>query len=262
MLLYQAEPALFYTRKDLVTWLLMQTGLHEWLLMNKAGWLMADLLFYSMPLAYLATIKRQPRFGPVVGLLMLLVNWLYVQCYTLYPTNSIEGHVAWLLFPLLLLTKNETTFLLLYDGLRYMFLYFFVSAGVWKIAQGGLFNPAQMNGVLLFQHNHLLTNSPGYWQTELVRYLLRHQWVSYGLYLAATAIELLFFVGFFTKKYDHLILVLFVIFLLADYIIMRIPYFEIAALALPLVLRHDDRQGYPGPEGKSPEKAVPLPGNR
>ncbi|MEP7318124.1 MAG: hypothetical protein ABI921_05275 [Panacibacter sp.] len=240
LFLYQLEPSFFITRQDLVTWLFMQTGLHQWLLNNTAGCIIFDILFYSMPLAYLRSFNYFKRSNRAIAVIMLIVNWCYVQCYTLYPSNSIEGHVAWLFFPVIFIANNPKTFSLLFQGLRYFFIFFIVSAGVWKLAQGGAFNPSQMSGVLLFQHNQLLTSSPGYWQSELILYLIQNPQISYWLYLSATLLELFFFIGFFTKKYDRLLVLLFVLFLVMDFLIMRIPYFEITPLLLTLLMKWDE----------------------
>lgn len=234
--LYQLRPSFFYTRQDLVTWIFMQTGLHQWLLNNPAAWPLFDIIFYSLPLLLLIANKTK-KFETAAAIIMLVVNWCYVQCYTLYPSNSIEGHLGWLLFPVIFVAKEEKAFSLLYEAARYFFLYFLVSAGVWKFAQSGIFHTDEMSGILLYQHNQLLTNSPGYWQSRLILYLIRHQVLSYTLYLLATILELFFIVGFFTKKYDRLLLILFILFLIADYFIMRIPYFEISALAIPLFIK-------------------------
>ena len=241
--LYQLEPSFFYTRKDLFTWFFMQTGLHQWLLNNPPGWIMLDILFYSMPMLYLILFLYKKSTSVVIVILMLLTNWCYVQCYTLYPSNSIEGHIAWLFFPFLFLANDEKTFKLLFEGLRYFFLYFFVSAGIWKLVQGGVFNLAEMSGVLLYQHNQLLSSSPGYWQTDLISYLVLHTQLSYFLYLSATLLELFFIIGFFTKKYDRFLAILFVLFLIADYYLMRIPYFELTPLLLTLLLKPSEDTG-------------------
>jgi hypothetical protein len=242
LFLYQLQPSFFYTRQDLVTWLFMQTGLHQWLLNNYFGWILFDVLFYSMPLLYLVAYSSTRKFSSVIAVLMLIINWCYVQCYTLYPSNSTEGHVAWLLFPIAFIPQNKKTFTLFFEGLRYFFLYFFVSAAIWKFAQGGIFNGSEMSGILLFQHNELLTNSPGYWQSNLILYLIQHTQLSYLLYLSATLLELIFFTGFFTKKYDRVLIVLFIIFLLMDYFIMRIPYYEISPLALTLLFSKQNKK--------------------
>lgn len=242
LLLYQLQPSFFYTRQDLFTWLFMQTGLHQQLLHNQNGWLLADLLFYSIPLIYFFVYRYKKSIASIVAIIMLLINWIYVQCYTLYPANSIEAHIAWLLFPVLFIPKKEKTFVLLFEGLRYFFLFFFASAAVWKFVQGGIFNISEMSGVLLFQHNQLLTNSPGYWQTNMLYYLIEHTWVSYSLYLSATLLEAIFIIGFFTKKYDRLLVLLVIIFLIADMFVMRIPYFEIAPLLLTLLLKSPENK--------------------
>jgi len=225
MFLYQLRPSFFYTREDLVTWLFMRIGIHQWLLNNNAGCILLDILFYSAPLLLLIA-SRSKKINFVAALWMLVINWVYVQCYTLYPTNSIEGYIAWLLFPFLFLFSNGKTFSLLLEGLRYFFLFTMASAGIWKFLQGGIFHLDQMSGVLLYQHKELLTNSPGYWQTNFIWYLIRHTTMSYFLYAAACFIELSFLIGFFTKKYDRYLVTAFLVFLVMDYLIMRIAYFE------------------------------------
>ena len=226
MWLSQLQPAFFYTREDVVTWLFMQTGIHQWLLNNSASCILFDCLFYTAPLFFLLAELLRKRLTLPAACWMLIVNWIYIQCYTLYPTNSIEGHVAWLIFPVVFLFKSEKTFLLLFEALRYFFLFAMVSSGIWKFLQGGIFHIDQMSLILLNQHKELLTNSAGYWQTEMVRYLVQHPPISYALYAVACLLELSFVIGFFTKKYDRRLIAAFFVFLVMDYLVMRIAYFE------------------------------------
>lgn len=212
----------------------MQTGMHQWLLNNSFGQISFDIAFYSMPLLYLVIYKYKSKLSAAAAGVMLLVNFCYVQCYTLYPSNSIEGHIAWLLFPIVFIPQHKRTFMLLLEGLRYFFLFYFSSAGIWKLAQGGAFSVSQMSGVLLYQHNQLLTSSPGYWQSEFILFLIQRQQLSYLLYLSATLLELSFIIGFFTKKYDRLLVFAFLLFILLDILIMRMPYFEVFPLLLTL----------------------------
>jgi hypothetical protein len=241
MWLFQVMPELFLNRFDGFTWLFMKTGVHQWLLHNTEGWVTFDALFYSIPLIYFLSHNVFKTGSVFFGVLMLLINWLYVQCYTLYPTNSIEAHIAWLLFPVAFIVSNAKTFRLLVEGLRYFFLFFVASAGIWKIVNGGLFNPAQMSGVLLFQHADLLSNSPGYWQTAMISWLIGHPHAGYTLYVVATVIELSFVAGFVTKKYDHLLVVLFILFLVFDQLVMRIPYYEVVPFLITLRIVAIDR---------------------
>jgi hypothetical protein len=234
MLLYQLQPAFFYARQDVFTWIFMQTGLHRWLLNNAGGCLLFDALFYTAPAIYFLHYRYKKGTAYISAMYMLAVNWAYVQCYTLYPSNSIEGHTAWLLFPLVFMPRKDETFYTLLNGLRYFFIYFFVSAGLWKLRQGGIFYHLQMSGVLLYQHSQLLTNSPGYWQARFISWLIQNPWPAYLLYLLTTLLELFFTVGFFTKRFNKLLAALFIIFLIMDNLVMRIPYYEVLPLLLTL----------------------------
>lgn len=234
-LLYQIKPILFNTRFDLVTWLVMKTGIHQWLLNNPFGWLAFDITFYLIPLVYLLAYKRSIRLASVVAIIMLIVNYIYIQCYTLYPANSIEGFIPWLLFPFLLMAVNLRSFYFILHALRYFFLFFFVSAAIWKFVQGGVFNINQMSGVLLFQHKEYLASSPNFWYTYFIYWLVSHRYMGYTLYVAATFLELFFITGFFTKRFDRLLIFACIIFLLTDLFFMRIPYWEITPFLITLL---------------------------
>ncbi len=234
MWLFQMQPKLFLNRFDGFTWFFMQTGLHQWLLDNKEGWMIFDTLFYSIPFIFFLSHNVFRTGAMLVGILMLVINWTYVQCYTLYPTNSIEAHTAWLLFPVAFLATDPRTFRFLVEGLRYFFLFFVASSGIWKIVHGSVFNPEQMSGILLYQHADLLLTSPGYWQTEMIQWLIDHKTAGFILYLSAAVLELVFIVGFFTKKYDHLLVTGFLVFLVFDHLVMRIPYYEVLPYLITL----------------------------
>jgi hypothetical protein len=236
MFLYQFEPTIFLNRFDGFTWVFMLTGIHQSVLNNETAWALFDSWFYAMPLMYLLVYRYAPKWSVIAAAWMLIVNWVYVQCYTLYPTNSIEAHMAWLLFPIAFLVNGPKTFRLLTEGLRYFFLYFFVSAALWKIVNGAVFNPEQMSGVLLYQHADLLSNSVGYWQTELINWLIQHKTFGFLLYVFATVLELFFITGFFTRRFDNWLMIAFIVFLLFDHLVMRIPYYELLPYLITLKL--------------------------
>ena len=120
-------------------------------------------------------------------------------------------------------------------GMRYFFLFFFASAAIWKLRQGGTFNPEQMSGILLMQHKEYLVSAPDYWYTHFIYWLVKHQAIGFVLYLTGTLLEMVFIIGFFTKKYERILLMLFIAFLIMDFFIMRISYFEILPMALPFL---------------------------
>lgn len=235
MLLFQLKPHLYNIRFDMVTWMLMQSGIHRWLIDNFNGWIALDFSFYIMPAIYWFAYKKRLKISAVLAFIMLLINWMYIECYTCYPANSIESFTAWLLFPFLLMTSSLRRFYFLLNGLRYFLLFFFSSAAAWKVAQSGLFNLSEMSGILLYQHKEFLASSPQTLHSSFIYWLIQHPVVSYLLYLSATVFEGVFIAGFFTKKYDKALIILFLVFLVMDVLIMRIPYWEVCPLLLTLV---------------------------
>lgn len=233
--LSQFSPTFFQLSGDVFSWLLMQTGLHLWVLQHSWSFFLLDVLFYTAPLFLLTAYFFHRRLVNVAALFMLLVNWLYVQLFVLFPTNSIEGHLAWLLFPVVFIPASRETFYLLVRGLKYFFLFFFFSAGVWKIRQYGIFYVDEMIGILLQQHKELLIHPQKHWYKNFIYWLINHPSVSYLLYLGATTAELFFITGFFTNRFNRLLIIIFVAFLIADYVIMRIPYLEMTPFLLTLM---------------------------
>jgi hypothetical protein len=236
MFLYQLHPILFRTPFDGTIWLLMQTGIHQWLLNNRAGCFFFDIIFYSFPLVYWWLCERKQIVSPLVlGISWLIFNWIYILCYVLFPSNSIEGHLAGLLLPILFATRRTVSFYFILHGIRYFFLFFFVSAGLWKIRTGAIFNMDQMSGILLMQHKEFLIAGPQHWYSSFIYWIIRNPPIGYFLYVISTALELIFLIGFFTKKYDKQLFILFILFLIMDFMIMHIPYFVALPLALPLL---------------------------
>lgn len=237
LLLCQMQPLFLFARDDIFTWLFMQTGLPQWLLLHRQYFIVFDAAFYLIPLFFVYTVVWRQKAMPLLALIMLLINWIYIQCYTLYPTNSVTLYIAWLIFPVVFLVNDEELFCLLFQGLRYFFLYFFFSAGVWKIVNGGVFNLLQMSAILLEQHKEILADASGWWMKSLVAWLIAHTTIAYLLYVLVACMELLFGVGFFTRKWDGLLAAIYIIFLLADHLIMRIPYYETLPFLLTIYLK-------------------------
>src|SRR5580765_2186146 len=73
MWMYQFQPSFFYTREDLVTWLFMRTGIHQWPLNNQAACILFDILFYSAPLPLLTGLHSK-KISFLAACWVLLVN--------------------------------------------------------------------------------------------------------------------------------------------------------------------------------------------
>ena len=225
MFLYQLQPIFFFTTLDFTTWLVMLTNLHKWLLQESWRLVLADVVFYILPLIYYLVSIKKIRITFITAFIMLLANYSYVTIYCSYPSNSLHGHIAWLFFPFLFMCQSLRSFWFLLNGLRYYFLYFFFSAGIWKLAQQGFFYIETMSGVLQSQHKSLLTDSgKESVRADIYNWLITHPVISSLFYRAATLSELFFGVGFFTRKYDSILAFIFLLFLIFNVLIMRIDY--------------------------------------
>ena len=236
MLLYQQQPVFIYDTFDVFSWLFMRTGIHQWLLQTKY-FVLFDWVYYSAPLSLLIASFTSRKLISFAAVYILLVSWIYLQCYFLYPISSYTIFIAWLIFPFIFIANNDKTFALLFEGVRYFFLYFFLSAGAWKIINGSVFNPVHFSAVLIEQHKEMLTASKGYWLSHFYQYLIGNTALSYTLYLTVWVMELSFITGFFTRRYDRYLAFIYFVFLIADYFVMRIPYFETLPFVLTLYLR-------------------------
>jgi len=83
-----------------------------------------------------------------------------------------------------------------------------------------------MSAILVKQHVTNLLDQPNSWFSNFITYLITHKTLSYIIYLLATLSEFVFIVGFFTKKFDRLLIVIFITFVALDYFLMEINYFS------------------------------------
>lgn len=171
----------------------------------------------------LVTVNKKGQ--SYIAVLTGIFNFVYTLLLSSVTPLSISGFAGWILLPWIFVSRSDTGFYFSLNSIRYLFLLFFFSAGLWKIRTGAIFNTEQMSGVLLLQHAAYLVDAPSDWFTKCVNYLVIHKQFSFLLYLSVTAAELVFVIGFFTKKYDKVLMVIFLLFVLFDFILMRINYF-------------------------------------
>jgi hypothetical protein len=130
--------------------------------------------------------------------------------------------------------KNVEKFNLIFSFSRLYTCFIFVSAAFWKLCRASVWNEDQMTNILLQQHgNEILGQDPALFNLQI--WLIEHPMISNGLWLGAFVLELSFLIGFFTRKLDSLLLVLFIVFLLMDLIVMKINFLEMGILLVFLL---------------------------
>ncbi len=172
------------------------------------------------------------RYNPLTGVLMGIIFLNYFIIYNSVATHHEHTLVALLFSILLLIINNLKNFILVFAGLRYYAIFAFFSAGCWKIWRGSIFQPNQMSEILKNQHLDYLISYPDAYFSHFITYLITQPSLSNLFWYGAWAIELVFIIGCFTRKYDSILGILFLVFFLMDYLLMNLCFIEFCIFAI------------------------------
>jgi hypothetical protein len=233
-LLSQYQPILFNYNRDLTELALIATGLPRWFISHPIALTVADGLAFLLPAALLFVAIRRGRYATALGGAFVGFLALYFLLADIFWQVHHEPFILYLLLAFAFVTNREDRFYKLLEACRYYFLYIFVSAAIWKIARGAVFNGREMSRILLLHHSDLLTSHsdlPGepcsLFSCRVYTWLINHPYCSYWLYLGGVLLEASFIIGFFTRRWDRLLIVLALVFVIGDLLVMRIPYWTV-----------------------------------
>ena len=226
-LLSQVRPELFWYNRDLTELALIGIGLPRWMVGHPVCFAVMDLLAVAIPISLLGYALRKKRFSTALGWIFTLFLAFYVLLADIFWQVHLEPFVIYWLLSLCFLTNNERRFYDILRACRYYFLYIFVSAAIWKIARGAVFHPREMSDILLRHHADLLAGPCDTWTCRFYGWLIDHPAPAQMLYIAATVLEASFVIGFFTRRMDRLFIGLALLFVVADLVVMRIPYWTL-----------------------------------
>ena len=204
----------------------MLTNIGNAILNNYPLQMVLDVLYLVLPIILLVSVTKNYRGQYALALLHVSFNFVYTLLLTIVAPLSIQWFAGWVLIPLIFMFKNVRSFYFALHCMRYIFILIFFSAGLWKIRGGGVFNIEQMSAIFVRQHSGLLLDVAGNWYEEMIRFFIRRLPLSYSIYIAGTIAELLFVIGFFTRKYDRFLIGVVVSFMILDFLLMKINYFS------------------------------------
>jgi hypothetical protein len=233
-LLSQYQPFFFNYNRDLTELALIGSGLPRWLIAHPLALTAADLLAFLLPAALLFFAIRKGRFSLPLGAVFIAFLALYLLLADIFWQVHLEPFTLYFLLSFAFICNRRDRFYLLLKVCRYYFLYVFVSAAIWKIARGAIFNVHEMSRILLLHHSDLLSGYGGLsggqlhsFSSWVYGWLIAHPAISYLFYLGGALLEATFVIGFFTRRIDRMLIVLTLVFVIADLLVMRIPYWTI-----------------------------------
>ena len=225
LLFSEINPVFFLNRLDFTGNIFMLSNIQYALIEYKWLRVLWDAVYLILPFVLVYTVYFSKKGQVVWAIATAVFALLYNYFFSMMSFVSIEGFVAWMFIPLVFAAKGTKGFYFSTHCIRILFLLFFFTTALWKIRSGGVFNPDQLSAILFKQHLPILVAGDDYWFSRFISFLINHQRFTYLIYLLVVIIEFVFVVGFFTRKYDRLLILFFCFFVLFDYFLMEINYF-------------------------------------
>jgi hypothetical protein len=225
LLLSSINPVFFLNRLDVTQNIMMLTNLQHFLIENKWLRIFFDLIYLVLPVLLVYTCIKNKKGQKILAIFTAFFNVFYCTYLSSMSFVSVEVFVAWMIVPLIFYHRTTKGFCYLLQCARLFFIIAFFSAAIWKIRAGGIFNTEEMSAILLRQHTSYLISNGSRWFSQFIGYLINHTLLSYCLYLLAFIAEFIFIVGFFTRKFDKYLILLFCLFVFFNYFLMGINYF-------------------------------------
>lgn len=203
VLFHQMEaPVLRFPFLDPIFWVAHLLSIPEIITSNTGIAIAADCLLIAS--AVLAAVFPAKRIFPSIFFSIYL---LYFISFNSFGAHHTLNKVAVLLMPVAFMFKQKR-FELLWEGLRYYLLLVFTSAFCWKLFRLSWLHPQQ--GEIILKRNlapYLYFNA----HTKLAalyRYLLASPALMQFSFLAGFIMEGSFIIGFFTKQFDRILLLI------------------------------------------------------
>jgi hypothetical protein len=218
-------PVFFQNNLDVTKNLIMLSGLQHLLIQSQVVRVLFDMLYIFMPFLLCILCYKEKKYLPVVALLTSLFNIVFATYYSSMSYMTIGMFQAWIFVPLVLCCTSEKGFYYNLHTVRLIFIVIFFSAALWKIKAGGAFDKEQMSSIFLRQHADYLVSNGNAFYTKFIYFFVKNPIIAQLLYWFGFIGELIFAIGFFTKKFDKFLIGILVLFVICDYVFMKINLF-------------------------------------
>lgn len=210
------QTAYFNFGIDPVYWLFFLLKIPQFIFSHYVVGLILDIFILSM-LIYSIFIKE----NKFITWALFISLMLYYVCLTatLGHRNYQTGFFI-MIIPFLF--SNQINRKFAFEGIRYFYIFFYFSSGIFKVFNHGIFESMLMNATLKQQFFPYKLESNLGWRTSINSLLIRHETTAYVFYCISFALESFFAIGFFTKKWDYILGFLLLIFHFTNWIVMDI----------------------------------------
>ncbi|HTI09566.1 MAG TPA: hypothetical protein VL832_13445 [Puia sp.] len=226
------QPVLSQSDFDYTYWLYHFTRFPDVFVQHRTGAFLFDGVLLASTLYCWAT--RGGRRGIVV--LSALCWSLYGLTYNSYSYHHNHAVIGIMVLPYVFLAKEESSFTLAWDGMRYFCLYIYVDAFFIKtfIGQNVAYFPAGVEFIKTNQSAFMLQH-PGSALRAVYAFFLTHPRLSYAGFVSMVLLQGCMVVGFFTRKWDQFLFFIPLVFHCITYFFIDVFFFELLILNLTLL---------------------------
>ncbi len=229
------QPPLFLSSLDITYWLYQFLRIPGFIIYNHAGAVLFDacLLIFCM-LAIVFPLKK--NFIIIFSFLF----FIYAITYNTYIVHHAHPLTIMMLITVPFWFKKYNIWKLMWEGIRYYVCYIYVMSFVWKLwINDSFFYWNQGIGSVKMNLVEYLYHYPGTIMSSFLKFFIAHP---YLLNIGNTFIFLLeglMVVGFFTKKYDRLLMLLPIIIHVCTYIFADVFFIEMLILIFAFFTKKD-----------------------
>ena len=212
-----SQPALTYVGTDPLYWMLVSAGFPQFIATSEPLSIALDLIIFISAFAALIFQKKK-----LFNLIFTLAYFSYFLIFNTYIAHHFHS-IGILFVSLLFLNKKgakslEKTF----TFIRLYFFFMLFSAFLWKFFRANFMDLNYFSTILKDQHIYFFQANLSSWKAELIFYLIQSPKIAHAFWIGLMLLQASFCIGFFTKKYDNVFLVLYLVFLLGSWLFMNI----------------------------------------
>ncbi len=216
---------------DYTFWISNCIGFPHYIIQHYWACLLVDIGLVALSIACFFSNKYRNIFC-ILLVLFFFIQRITVETYSCSHSKSMSA-VFIALIPFCF--RENKNFNLVSEFARYFLIYILVASAFYKFHNGALLEPTNFATVLINQHSDLATLNPSHISYKIVSILIAHPTMSAISYILLFISQAIFIIGLFTKKFDTILFICLMTFVITTYFIMRIYNFDILILALFLL---------------------------
>jgi hypothetical protein len=228
-----ACPLFISVQADNFYWFLHLLGLPQFFLQHYWAALSLDIGILSLLLLLIYNVYL--RWAAVLYFLASLLYFVSYHSALMHHTHSL---VPVLVLSMLLCVKTPANWKIWQPTARYYACGAMLAAALWKLSRGTAFDTEQLADILQNQHQDLLYTQAQRLYAQIYTYLIAHPNQAFLLWQLAFWLEFSFIIGFFSRRYDAYLAVALIVFVVADYFLMSLYFFEFGLFAFFFVPIH------------------------